>query len=153
MQDKEVKIKELDTNIKRLRELSDTINKEIFRITEGRVVIETQIKVLESSKKRQQERINHFNKRIDDEKKMFKKIEYENNNLINNIKELDTQIATTHKFLEEKRKEAEQLLIYKKNLEEEQQIFVGQLVKKGLEEKNMQAKIVKIRSDILQHEK
>ena len=125
MSDKEIKIKELDTNIKRLRELSDTINKEIFRITEGRVVIETQIKVLESGKKRQQEKINHYNKRIDDEKKMYKKIEYENNNLINNIKELDTQIATTHKFLEEKKKEAEQLLIYKKNLEEEQQIFVG----------------------------
>ena len=52
MSDKEIKIKELDTNIKRLRELSDTINKEIFRITEGRVVIETQIKVLESGKKR-----------------------------------------------------------------------------------------------------
>eukprot|EP00347_Sterkiella_histriomuscorum_P000313 403376359 len=152
MQDKEVKIKELDTNIKRLRELSDTINKEIFRITEGRVVIETQIKVLESGKKRQQEKINHYNKRIDDEKKMYKKIEYENTNLINNIKELDTTIHTTHKFLEEKRKEAEQLLVYKKNLEEEQQIFVGQLVKKGLEEKSMQAKIVKIRSDILHHE-
>lgn len=102
-----MKIKELDTNIKRLKELSETINKEIFRITEGRVVIETQIKVLESSKKRQQEKINHYNKRIDDEKKMYKKIEYENNNLINNIKELETQIATTHKFLEEKRKEAE----------------------------------------------
>lgn len=90
MTDKDVKIKELDTNIKRLRELSDTIDKEIFRITEERVVIETQIKVMESGKKRQQERINHFNKRIDDEKKMYKKIEYENNNLINNIKELDT---------------------------------------------------------------
>ena len=34
--------------------------------------------------------MNHFNKRIDDEKKLFKKIEYENNNLKNNIKELDT---------------------------------------------------------------
>ena len=153
MGDKEGKIKELDTNIKRLRELSETIDKDIFRISEERVVIETQIKVFESNRKRQQEKINHFNKRIDDEKKLFKKIEYENNNLINNIKELETQIATTHKFLEEKKKEAESLLVYKKNLEEEQQIFVGQLVKKGLEEKNMQAKIMKIRSDIVTHEK
>ena len=120
MGDKEGKIKELDTNIKRLRELSETIDKDIFRITEERVVIETQIKVFESNRKRQQEKINHFNKRIDDEKKLFKKIEYENNNLINNIKELETQIATTHKFLEEKKKEAESLLVYKKNLEEEQ---------------------------------
>jgi chromosome segregation ATPase len=90
MGDKEVKVKELETNIKRLRELSETIDKEIFRITEERVVIETQIKVLESNKKRQQEKINHYNKRIDDEKKMFKKIEYENNNLVNNVKELET---------------------------------------------------------------
>ncbi len=44
-------------------------------------------------------------------------------------------------------------MYYKKNLEEEQQIFVGQLVKKGLEEKNMQAKIMKLKSDIIQHEK
>jgi hypothetical protein len=41
MGDKEGKIKELDTNIKRLRELSETIDKDIFRITEERVVIET----------------------------------------------------------------------------------------------------------------
>lgn len=34
--------------------------------------------------------MNHFNKRIDDEKKNFKKIEYENNNVINHIKELET---------------------------------------------------------------
>lgn len=140
-------------NIKRLLELSQTIDKEIFSITENRVVIETQIKVLEANRKRQQEKINHYNKRIDDEKKIYKKIEYENNNLTNGIKELDTQISTTNKFLEEKKKEAESLLVYKKNLEEEQQIFVGQLVKKGLEEKNMQAKIMKLKSDIVQHEK
>ena len=51
--------------------------------------------------------MNHLNKRIDDEKKLYKKIEYENNNLINNVKELETQIQTTTKFLEEKRKESE----------------------------------------------
>jgi hypothetical protein len=34
--------------------------------------------------------MNHYNKRIDDEKKLFKKTEYENNNLINNVKELET---------------------------------------------------------------
>lgn len=34
--------------------------------------------------------MNHFNKRIDDEKKLYKKIEYENNNIVNNIKEMET---------------------------------------------------------------
>jgi len=42
---------------------------------------------------------------------------------------------------------------YKKNLEEEQQIFVGQLVKKGLEDKNMETKIIKLKQDIVQQEK
>jgi hypothetical protein len=64
--------------------------------------------------------MNHLNKRIDDEKKMYKKIEYENNNLINNVKEMETQIATTHKFVDEKKKENDSLQGYKKNLEEEQ---------------------------------
>lgn len=38
---------------------------------------------------------------------------------------------------------------HKTALDEEQKIFVGQLVKKGLEEKNMQAKIMKLKSDIV----
>jgi hypothetical protein len=53
MVDKESKIKELDMNIKRLAELSQTIDKEILKITEDRVTIETQIKTYESNKKRQ----------------------------------------------------------------------------------------------------
>jgi len=151
--EKEVKKKELVTGNNRLEELQRAINAENMRYTEERVQLETELKVVQSGKKDCQEKTNHFNKRIDDEKKAFKKTEYESANIANNIKELETQTATTGKFLEEKRREAEQLLVYKKNLEEEQQIFVGQLVKKGLEEKNMQAKIMKIRSDILQHEK
>ena len=107
-------------NIKRLTELNSTIDKEIFRITEERVVIDNQTKAYEANKKTQQEKINHYNKRIDDEKKLYKKIEYENINLVNNVKEFDTQNATTHKFLEEKKKEAESFLVNKKNLEEEQ---------------------------------
>lgn len=42
---------------------------------------------------------------------------------------------------------------HKVALVEEQKIFLGQLVKKALEDKNMQAKILKLSSDIKQHEK
>lgn len=77
-------------NIKRLTELTSTIGKEIFKITEERVVIDNQTKAYEANRKREQEKINHYNKRIDDEKKLYKKIEYENINLVNNIKEFDT---------------------------------------------------------------
>jgi hypothetical protein len=45
-------------------------------------------------------------------------------------------------LLKEKRKEMEGLSGHKGALDDEQKIFVGQLVKKGLEEKNMQAKIM-----------
>jgi len=51
MSDKEVKVKELDTNIKRLRELSESIKKEILFIAEDRVKIENDIKVQEVTKK------------------------------------------------------------------------------------------------------
>ncbi len=153
MEEKQKTIRELELNIKKLKELSANIKEDILRATEDRFEIESQMKVLEQNKKRQQEKMNHYNKRIDDEKKLFKKTEYEDNNLINNVKELETQIASTSKFVEEKRKENDVIQVNKKNLDEEQQIFVGQLVKKGLEEKNMQAKIMKLKSDIVAHEK
>ena len=56
-------------------------------------------------------------------------------------------------LLKEKKKEMEGLSGHRVSLDDEQKIFVGQLVKKGLEEKNMQAKVMKFKSDIAQHEK
>lgn len=109
MDEKQSKVKELESNIKRLKEMSHNIKEDILRATAERCDIDSSIKVLDASKKRHQEKMNHLNKRIDDEKKMYKKIEYENNNLKNNIKELDTQIATTSKFVDEKKKENDQI--------------------------------------------
>jgi hypothetical protein len=95
------------------------LNDEILRITEERFKIETEINTLGQSKKSKQEKMNHYNKRIDDEKKLFKKTEYENNNLKNNLKELETTTNTTTKFVDEKKKENEVLQVHKQNLEEE----------------------------------
>ena len=64
--------------------------------------------------------MNHLSKRIDDEKKNFKKLEYENHNVINHIKELETQVATTSKFIKEKEVEFNDIQINTKNLDEEQ---------------------------------
>lgn len=76
------------------------------------------------------------------------------------IKELEEQMQSTEKeqtvvanMLKEKRKEQDGLAGHKTALEEEQKIFMGQLVKKGMEERNMQAKILKLKTDIVQHEK
>jgi len=52
-----------------------------MRATEDKVSTETQLKTLEIQKKRLQESQNHYNKRIDDEKKSVKKYEYDTTNL------------------------------------------------------------------------
>jgi len=119
MEEKQKIIRELEMNIKKLRELSGNIKEDILRATEDRFEIESAMKVLEQNKKREQEKMNHLNKRIDDEKKLFKKTEYENNNLANNVRELVTQIATTSKFVDEKEKENTVIQDNKKNLDEE----------------------------------
>ena len=71
-------------------------------------------------------------------------------------KEFEQQLAAMDKdctvignLLKEKQKEMEGLSGHRGALDDEQKIFVGQLVKKGLEEKNMQAKIMKLKSDIV----
>lgn len=76
------------------------------------------------------------------------------------IKEFENQYQVTEKehtvvsnLLKEKKKEMDSLGVHKSALDEEEKIFVGQLVKKGLEDKSMQAKIMKLKSDIVQHEK
>lgn len=56
-------------------------------------------------------------------------------------------------LLKEKKKEMEAIAHKKDAIDGEQKIFVGDLVKKGLEEKNMQAKILKLKGDIVAHEK
>jgi hypothetical protein len=53
MDEKQAKIKELETNIKRYMEMSRNIKDDILKVTSDRVDIESQIKVLESNKKRQ----------------------------------------------------------------------------------------------------
>ena len=109
IEDKDKEIRALDIQFKSAYSKQNEFTEKVLRATESKVQIETDIKSLELQKKRLQENQNHLNKRIDDEKKIFKKIEYENNNLINNIKEIETQLQTTKKFEEEKRKESESL--------------------------------------------
>ena len=64
------------------------------------------------------------------------------------IKELITQKGTTKKFIEEKARESKQQDNYIKNIREENQLFVGQLVKKGLEDKNTEQKLKEKEQDI-----
>lgn len=83
--------------------------------------------------------------------KLRKKFEHENEVIESNFKEQQTQLYGTTKMVEEKKKESEALEIQQKHLMDEQQIFIGQLVKKGLEDKTMEAKKEKLDKDISAH--
>ena len=61
---------------------------------------------------------------------------------------LENQLYGTTKEVEEKKRESEELELKQKQLMDEQQIFIGQLVKKGIEDKTMEAKKVKLEKDI-----
>jgi hypothetical protein len=50
--------------------------------------------------------MNHLNKQIDDQKKAYKKVEFQNNNLVNTIKEQYTEMGAVTKMIEEKKKES-----------------------------------------------
>ncbi len=65
------------------------------------------------------------------------------------LADMDKDCTVIGNLLKEKQKEMEGLSGKRGALDDEQKIFVGQLVKKGLEEKNMQAKIMKLKSDIV----
>lgn len=100
-----------------------------------------------------EDQIKSFSKQLSEKLRQKVKVEAE-------CKELEGQKAATEKektvvanLLKEKKKEMEGLADHKNSLDDEQKIFVGQLVKKGLEEKNMQAKIMKLKGDIVGHEK
>jgi hypothetical protein len=81
------------------------------------------------------------------------KVESECKEYDNQVKAVEKEKTVVANLLKEKKKEQEGLGGHKTALDEEQKIFVGQLVKKGLEEKNMEAKIMKLKGDIVQHEK
>ena len=83
--------------------------------------------------------------------KLRKKFEHENEVIESNFKEQQTQLYGTTKMVEEKKKESEALEVQQKHLMDEQQIFIGQLVKKGLQDKTMESEKEKLEKDISAH--
>lgn len=75
------KTKELENASKQSKgEIRET-KEEILRSTGEQMQLGDSIKILQAEKKQLQERQNHYNKRVEDEKKLYKKIEHENTNL------------------------------------------------------------------------
>ena len=92
-----------------------------------------------------------MNKELDDTMKLIKKLENENIKIVNNYKEWKTEKEVIEKLRDEKEKQIKQLKKDKDKLTEEQHISVGLMVKKGLEDVEMQAKGKKIDTDIDSH--
>ena len=66
----------------------------------------------------------------------------------NSISELQNKLDGEKKFVLDLQKDQEKYELTQKNLQEEQQIFIGQLVKKGIEDKSTNAKIATLKQEI-----
>jgi uncharacterized protein YoxC len=95
--------------------------------------------------------LNRHNKEINDATFERKKLLHTIQSIEGNVKEIQNQISGMTKQVEEKKRESEQLEIQQKHLMDEQQIFVGQLVKKGLDDKAMEVKFNQLQIEIGQH--
>ncbi|CAI2383705.1 unnamed protein product [Moneuplotes crassus] len=101
--------------------------------------VERTIKMLKDDKRSLTETRNSLSKKIEEEKRKYKKTEYQLNNFLNTIKEYENKIGATTKMYEEKVKEHKQQQEYDKKVYEENQLFFGVLVSKRIEEKKMDA--------------
>jgi chromosome segregation ATPase len=151
LEEKNLKCRELENYIRRINEHQQHVESENNELVSRRYQLEVQIKTNEQKKKRLNKNINRMNKEIDDSMKATKKLEKEIEKTINHFKELKTQTEVTEKQIEEKKKTLKELKRDKEKLEEEHHIAVGQLVKKGLESKTMEAKKTKLEKDIQEH--
>ena len=95
-----------------------------------------------------QDQVKKLKKEINKEHKEFKKKEYENVAIVEQTGNLKTQKQATQKFMDELLRDREKYQTTFNNLMEEQQIFCGQLVKKGLEDKGVQAKVLALKNSI-----
>lgn len=129
-----------------------SLEKQKSSIESNRAELENNNSQLIKDRKLKQKEKSKLSKEIEEKKRMYKKYELQNANFINQKKELETQVGSTMKFIEEKRREVKIQGQRKKNIQEENQLFVGQLVKKGLEEKNMEQHLENHKTNITHRE-
>jgi len=94
-------------------------------LTEENAELSHEIEVQTQRRRQRQDDCKKLQKEINKEHKDFKMREYENENVVNINKELETSIGGTMKFLEELDKDMQKYNASLKNLVEEQAIFVG----------------------------
>jgi chromosome segregation ATPase len=87
-------------------------------------------------------------KRINTAGTAIKKYTNELDSYMTAINDLNNKLKGDEITIEELRKDKEKYSKTQSELQEEQTIFVGQLVKKGIEDKNMKAKIAAVQEEI-----
>ena len=110
--------------------------------------LEAEIKANKATRKRLETTKNQLNKKINDTESEQKSEKLANDTIAGHIKELETMLSATTKRKIEKDAQAKELERETKKLMDEQHIFVGQLVKKGLDDKVAETKKLKLEKDI-----
>jgi uncharacterized small protein (DUF1192 family) len=116
-------------------------------LNEANEVNQNEIASLTKSKRSDTDTCKKNKKMIDAQHKQYKKEEHTNEGIIDLNKELETKIQGTQKLMEELKKDQEKYVKTLEDLVEEQQLFVGKLVTKGLEDKTIQQEIVKLTAE------
>lgn len=112
--------------------------------------LKQEIEDFKQSKRGYNDETKNNKKRINECVNQIKKIEHEITSIDAVVSELNSKIDGDRKSIEELRKDKEKFEKTQNNLQEEQQIFIGQLVKKGIEDKNIKSQIAILESDIKQ---
>ena len=123
------------------------LGREIKQLKDENERIKQEIEQLTKMKRSEMDTCKKNKKLIDAEHKQYKKEEHTNIGIIALNKELETKIEGTKKLLAELVKDHEKCKKTLEDLVEEQQLFVGKLVTKGLEDKTIQANILKLTAE------
>ena len=134
-----------------LKHLFNTTENNNKDISANRYLIDQETETIQRRHKQLTKDLNGYNKKINDVQYGIKKTEHQNAGIVANYKDLKTQTEVMEKLAEEKKKAQKQLKKDQDKLIEEQHISVGVLVKRGLEDKTMEAKKSKLLEDISAH--
>jgi chromosome segregation ATPase len=138
----------MDRSILDNRRTIENMMGENLTIDSKKIEVETEMSADQAGKKRLEKALNRMKKEINDSSKKRMKLEHDNTGVEGNIKELETQLSGITKLVEEKKREHEALEKKQRDLMDEQEIFVGQLVKKKLDDKTMELRKAKLEKDI-----
>lgn len=141
-------LKKLENDINECDRYAQKVRHEKDKIEDENHKLEMDIKEHKKTKKLLDKKNTQYKRKIDEQMSEYKKLTMANQTIVGHIKELETMLSGTTKLKAEKEAQAKELERETKKLMDEQHIFVGQLVKKGLDDKVALTKKMKLEKDI-----